>query len=44
MRGVRVPGLLVDHLLRVAVISSDQQDVSRLLASLVDSADGLIGS
>jgi hypothetical protein len=44
MGSVRVSGLFVDHLLGVAVISSDQQDVSGLLASLVDRADGLVSS
>ena len=41
---MRVSGLFVDHLLGVAVIGSDQQGVSGLLASLVDSADGPFGS
>lgn len=43
MRSVRVSCLMVNHLLSVTVIGSDEQDVSGLLASFIDFADGLIG-
>ena len=40
---MRVPGLFVDRLLGISMISGDQQDVSGLLASLVYRADGVVG-
>ena len=41
--GVRRAGLGVEHLLGVAMVGRDEQDVARLLARLVDGADGLVG-
>ena len=43
MCSVRVSSLCVDHLLCVTMVGSDEQDVSSLLASLIDRADGLVG-
>ena len=43
VRGVRVPGLFVDRLLGISMISGDKQNVSGLLASLVYRADGVVG-
>jgi len=43
MRSVGVSGLFVDHLLGVAVVSGDEQDVPSLFAGFVDRADGLVG-
>lgn len=44
MRSVGVSSLLVNHLFGVTVVGGDEQEVSGLLASFVDCADGLIGS
>ena len=44
MRSVRVSCVWVNHLLGITVICSDEQDVTGLLAGLVDRADGLVGS
>ena len=44
MRSVGVSGIVVDHLLGVTMVGSNEQDVSSLLASFVDRADSLVGS
>lgn len=41
--GVWVTGLGVDHLLSVTVVGSNEQNITSVLACLVDDADGLIG-
>ncbi len=43
MGRVGVSGIQVDHLLRVAVVGSYDEGVSRLLARFVDRADCRIG-
>jgi hypothetical protein len=41
--GVRRAGVRVDHLLSIAVIGSDGEDVAGFLACVVDGSDGLVG-
>jgi len=44
MCGMGVSSVVVDHLLSVAVVGSDEQDVSGFFASPVNRADSLVGS
>lgn len=42
MCGMRGSGFEILHLLRITVISGDEEDITRLLAGLIHNADGFV--